>query len=77
VFPAGAAFAARKGQRHLSGLSWSATTGGPVGFESWLEGDHLMLLDFDPDIAGIASQPFRLRRPGETGSEVLATFLPE
>src|ERR1700750_2681138 len=30
-------FGARKGQRHLSGLWWSATTGGHVGFESWLE----------------------------------------
>src|SRR6476620_10219393 len=27
----------RKGQRHLRGLWWSATTGGHVGFESWLE----------------------------------------
>ena len=47
------------------------------GFESWLERDHLMLLAFDPDVAGIASQPFWLRWPGETGSEVLASFLPE
>ncbi len=31
--------AARKGQRHLSGLWWSATAGGHVGFESWLERD--------------------------------------
>jgi hypothetical protein len=30
-------FAARKGQQHLSGLWWSATTGGHVGFESWLD----------------------------------------
>ncbi len=30
-------FRSRKGQRHLSGLWWSATTGGHVGFESWLE----------------------------------------
>ena len=30
-------FTSRKGQRHLSGLWWSATTGGHVGFESWLE----------------------------------------
>ncbi len=30
-------FTSRKGQRHLSGLWWSATTDGPVGFESWLE----------------------------------------
>lgn len=58
-------FAARKGQRHLSGLWWSATTGGHVGFESWLERDHLMLLDFDPGVAGISSQPFWLRWPGE------------
>jgi hypothetical protein len=31
-----------------------------VGFESWLERDQLMLLDFDPGVVGIASQPFRL-----------------
>jgi len=30
-------FTAHQGQRHLSGLWWSATTGGHVGFESWLE----------------------------------------
>src|SRR6478609_2553229 len=30
-------FTSRKGQRHLSRLWWSATTGGHVGFESWLE----------------------------------------
>jgi hypothetical protein len=60
-------FAARKGQRHLSGLWWSATTGGHVGFESWLERDYLMLLDFDPQVAGISSQPFWLRWRGEDG----------
>jgi hypothetical protein len=32
-------FNARKGQRHLSGLWWSGTTGGHVGYESWLERD--------------------------------------
>jgi hypothetical protein len=63
-------FAARKGQRHLSGLWWSATTGGHVGFESWLERDHLMLLDFDPRVAGISSQPFWLCWPGEGGRPV-------
>jgi hypothetical protein len=63
-------FAARKGQRHLSGLWWSATTGGHVGFESWLERDHLMLLDFHPQVAGISSQPFWLRWPGEDGGLV-------
>jgi len=63
-------FAARKGQQHLSGLWWSATTGGHVGFESWLERDHVMLLDFDPAVTGIASQPFWLRWQNETGSPV-------
>jgi hypothetical protein len=36
-----------KGQR-LPGELWSATDGRLVEFESWLERDHLMLLDFDP-----------------------------
>jgi hypothetical protein len=31
-----------------------------VGFESWLERDHAMLLDFDPAVIGFASQPFWL-----------------
>jgi len=40
-------FTSRKRQRHLSGLWWSATTGGHVGFESWLERDHDRIVD-DP-----------------------------
>lgn len=63
-------FQSRKGQRHLSGLWWSATTRRHVGFESWLERDHMMLLDFDPPIVGIASQPFWLRWQDEAGSTV-------
>jgi hypothetical protein len=31
-----------------------------VGYESWLERDHVMLLDFERDVVGIASQPFWL-----------------
>jgi hypothetical protein len=31
-----------------------------VGYESWLERDHAMLLDFDPQVAGFAAQPFWL-----------------
>ena len=53
-------FGARTGQRHLSGLWWSVTAGEHFGFESWLERDHLVALDFDRSVAGIASQPFRL-----------------
>lgn len=47
-----------KGQRHFPGRYWSATMSGHVGYESWLERDHLMLLDFDPYVVAVASQPF-------------------
>src|SRR5215471_7667625 len=63
-------FTSHRGQRHLSGLWWSATTGGHVGFESWLERDHLLALDFDPAVTGIASQPFWLRWTGSGGGRV-------
>ena len=35
--------------RWVSGICrwWSATDGGHVGYESWPERDHVMLLDFD------------------------------
>jgi hypothetical protein len=50
-----------RGQGHFPGWWWSATTGQHVGYESWLERDHVMMLDFDPEVVGIASQPFWLR----------------
>jgi hypothetical protein len=31
-----------------------------VGYESWLERDNVMLLDFDPQVTAFASQPFWL-----------------
>ena len=34
--------------------------GGLVGFESWVERDHLVALDFDASVVGIVSQPFWL-----------------
>jgi hypothetical protein len=63
-------FRSRKGQRHLSGLWWSATTGGHVDFESWLERDHVTALDFDAAVVGIASQPFWLQWADERGWRV-------
>ena len=51
-------FTSRKGQRHRSGL-WSATTGSHVGFESWLERDHVLHLDFDPSVVGNAHEIFQ------------------
>ncbi|MBV9810839.1 MAG: TnsA-like heteromeric transposase endonuclease subunit [Solirubrobacterales bacterium] len=47
-----------RGQEHLPGLYWSATTGGHVVYESPLELGRLLLADFDPDVVGIAAQPF-------------------
>lgn len=41
---------------------WSATDGGHVAYESWLERDHVILLDFDPTMVGITSQPYKLSR---------------
>lgn len=49
------------GQRHYSGLFWSATTGGHVPYESHLELDRLWLADFDPTVTWIAAQPMWLR----------------
>ncbi|WP_249714708.1 TnsA-like heteromeric transposase endonuclease subunit [Rhizomonospora bruguierae] len=56
-----------KGQQHFPGRWWSATMGGHVGYESWLERDHLMLLDFDPAVVAVASQPFWLFWTNERG----------
>ncbi|MFF0110018.1 TnsA-like heteromeric transposase endonuclease subunit [Streptomyces hirsutus] len=49
-----------RGERHFPGWYWAATSGRHVGFESWLERDRLLLMDFDPNVVGIGSQPFWL-----------------
>ncbi|MEU8718553.1 TnsA-like heteromeric transposase endonuclease subunit [Streptomyces sp. NPDC048663] len=49
-----------RGERHFPGWYWAATTGRQVGFESWLQRDRLPLMDFDPSLVGISSQPFWL-----------------
>lgn len=49
------------GQKNYSGLYWSATEGKLVGYESRLELARLTMLDFDPVVKRIASQPFHLR----------------
>src|ERR1022692_477321 len=56
-----------KGAAHFPGSWWSSTGMGHVGFESWLERDHVMLMDFDPGSVGIASQPFWLLWQEEDG----------
>lgn len=49
-----------KKQQHFSGWYWSATMQAPVGYESRLEYANLLLLDFDPRVEWILSQPFLL-----------------
>lgn len=56
-----------RGLGHFPGWWWAATTSRHIGHESWLERDHVRALDFDPDIVGIASQPFWLCWEGERG----------
>lgn len=57
-----------KGAVSFAGWRWLATTGRHVGFESWLERDHLTLMDFDPGIVAVAAQPFWLHWRDAAGS---------
>lgn len=52
---------------HFPGWWWAATTRRHVGYESWLEREHLRALDFDLQVVGIASQPFWLSWEGKRG----------
>ncbi|WP_202534625.1 TnsA-like heteromeric transposase endonuclease subunit [Streptomyces sp. SID3212] len=63
-------FPSYRGQRNFPGLYWSATTGGHMGFESWLERDHAMLLDFTPEVTGLLSQPLWLFWQNDKGRAV-------
>src|SRR3954464_11317539 len=53
-------FAAYPGQRRHPGLYWCDTTGHHLGYESRLEMANLLLLDCDPRVQWIVSQPLRL-----------------
>lgn len=54
-------FSARKGKRIAPGWWWSATTGRLVHYGSAAMRLHLMLLDRDPRVSGLASRPLELR----------------
>jgi hypothetical protein len=60
-------FRFEKGLQSFAGWWYFAKTGTHTGFESWLERDHLMLMDFDPGVRAVASQPFWLRWRDEEG----------
>lgn len=57
-----------KGRKHYSGWYWSSTTGGMVAYESLLELARILLADFDPDVCGIAAQPFQMAERTESKS---------
>jgi hypothetical protein len=50
-----------KGQRHYSGVYWSATMWGHVVYESRLELARLIFADFDRAVQRILAQPFLLK----------------
>ncbi|MFE3499135.1 TnsA-like heteromeric transposase endonuclease subunit [Kitasatospora sp. NPDC059160] len=50
-----------RGQRHYSGVYWSATMRDHVIYESRLELARLLFADFDPSVQRITAQPFLLK----------------
>lgn len=52
-----------KGQKHYSGLPWTATERDFVIYESRLELARLLYADFDVSVQHIVAQPFRLSAP--------------
>ncbi|WP_200419834.1 TnsA-like heteromeric transposase endonuclease subunit [Streptomyces sp. Y2F8-2] len=50
-----------KGQKHYSGVYWSATVRDHVIYESRLELARLLFADFDPSVRRIVAQPFLLK----------------
>lgn len=53
-------FPSFRGQASFPGLYYAATMDAHVGFESWLERDVAMMLDFDAEVVAFSSQPFWL-----------------
>ena len=56
-------------RQRYPGWYWSATLGRRIGFESWVARDHLVALDFDPEVVDIVSQPFWLVWCDEQGKQ--------
>lgn len=52
-----------KGQRNYPGFYYAACMDAHVEFESWLERDEAMALDFDGEVVAFAAQPFWLSWP--------------
>lgn len=59
-------FPSYQGQRSFSGWWWASTMRDLVGYESWLERDQVMMLDFASEVTAFSSQPFWLTWPDGT-----------
>lgn len=59
-------------QRHMPGLWFSTTVGRFMEYESLLERDWMLLLDFDREVEWMCEQPLRLRyvKEGKSASHV-------
>jgi hypothetical protein len=59
-------------QRHMPGRWFSTTTGGFLEYESLLERDWMLLMDFDREVEWMCEQPLRLRyvKDGKPASHV-------
>lgn len=57
------AIPSRPGQRHTPGWYSFTTTGVSIAYESDLERRWLTMLDFDPEVVAVLSQPFRILGP--------------
>ncbi|MFF9135506.1 TnsA-like heteromeric transposase endonuclease subunit [Streptomyces sp. NPDC014806] len=60
-------FPVRRGRRLAPGWWWSARTGRLVPYGSAAMRLHVMLLDRDPRISGLAARPLQLQWPGPGG----------
>jgi hypothetical protein len=56
-------FPSYKGQRNFPGLYFAACMSRHIGFESWVERDTMMLLDFSRKVRAFSAQPFWLLWP--------------
>src|SRR2546426_7711862 len=64
-----------KNYRNLTGLVANSRTQSMSAFESTLERDFLLLLDFDPDVEGYEEQPVTITYHDETGRR--RTYTPD
>ncbi|WP_405096459.1 hypothetical protein [Micromonospora sp. NBC_01412] len=68
-----AGFASYRGQRNYPGLHWPACIGAHIGFESWLERDEAVALDFDIAKTLHVLWPRSTRSTTATGAPCTAT----